>query len=66
MPIYGVTHVVSGGAGKGLYPAGRSEWTAFSKSAHHAVFMRIDGEHLSLEAVESDGAVLDRLDLGRT
>ena len=66
VPIYRVTHVVSGGGGKGLYPAGRSEWTAFSKSAHHAVFVRIDGEHLTLEAVEPDGAVLDRLDLGRT
>jgi predicted phosphodiesterase len=66
VPIQGVTHMVSGGGGKRLYPAGRSEWTAFSKSAYHAVFVRIDGGYLSLEAVEPDGTVLDRLDLGRT
>ena len=66
VPIRGVTYVVSGGGGKGLYPAGRSEWTAFSKSAYHAVVIRVDGKRLSLEAVEPDDTVLDRLDLGRT
>jgi predicted phosphodiesterase len=65
VPIHGVTYVVSGGGGKGLYRAGRSEWTAFSKSAHHAVLVRVDGERLSLEAVEPDGTVLDRLELDR-
>ena len=65
VPIRGVTHVLSGGGGKRLYPAGRSEWTAFSKSAYHAVLVRVDGGRLSLEAVEPDGAVLDRADLGR-
>jgi acid phosphatase type 7 len=64
-PIYGVTYVLSGGGGKRLYPAGRSEWTAFSKSAHHAVVVRVDGERLSLEAVEPDGTVIDRADLSR-
>lgn len=63
VPIGGVTYVVSGGGGKILYPAGRSKWTAFSKSAHHAVHIRVGAERLSLEAVEPDGIVLDRLDL---
>lgn len=66
VPIRGVTHVLSGGGGKRLYPVGRSEWTAFSKSAYHAVLVRVDGGRLSLEAVEPDGTVLDRTDLGRT
>jgi acid phosphatase type 7 len=65
VPICGVVYVVSGGGGKGLYPAGSSEWTAFSKSVYHAVLVRVDDEHLCLEAVEPDGAVLDRLDLDR-
>jgi predicted phosphodiesterase len=63
MPIRGVTYVVSGGGGRRLYRAGKSKWTAFSKSAHHAVLVRIDGEHLSLEAVEPGGSVIDRTKL---
>ncbi len=66
VPIRGVTHVLSGGGGKRLYPVGRSEWTAFSESAYHAVLVRVDGGRLSLEAVKPDGTVLDRMDLGRT
>ena len=65
VPIGGVIYVVSGGGGKRLYRAGRSKWTAFSKSTHHAVLVHIDGEHLSLEAVQPDGTVLDRLELDR-
>jgi predicted phosphodiesterase len=63
VPIEGVTYVVSGGGGKRLYRAGRSKWTAFSRSTHHAVLVRIDGERLSLEAIEPDGIVMDRVDL---
>ena len=65
LPIKGVTYVVSGGGGKTLYPAGKSKWTARSVSAHHAVLVHIEGERLSLEALEPDGAILDHLDFGR-
>jgi predicted phosphodiesterase len=61
--IKGVTYVVTGGGGKDLYDAGESEWTAFSRSAHHAVRVRVDGDRLRLEAVEPNDAVVDRLDL---
>jgi hypothetical protein len=61
--IKGVTYVVTGGGGKDLYEAGESEWTAFSKSVHHAVRVRIDGDRLRLEAVEPADIVVDRLDL---
>jgi len=63
VPIRGVTYVVSGGGGRRLYRAGKSKWTAFSKSAHHAVLVRVDGGHLSLEAVEAHGTVVDRMEL---
>ena len=63
MPIQGVIYVVSGGGGRRLYRAGKSTWTAFSMSAHHAVLVRVDGRHLSLEAVEADGTVVDRMEL---
>jgi predicted phosphodiesterase len=63
VPIKGVIYVVTGGGGKDLYRARRSKWTAFSKKVHHAVLARIDGERFSLEAIEPEGAVVDRLDL---
>ncbi len=61
--IKGVTYVVTGGGGKDLYEAGESEWTAFSRSAHHAVRVRVDGDCLRLEAVEPNGVVVDHLNL---
>jgi predicted phosphodiesterase len=63
VPIKGVTYVVSGGGGRRLYPAGRSDRTASSVSAHHAVLVRVEGRHLSLEAIEAGGRVVDRLEL---
>jgi acid phosphatase type 7 len=63
MPIDGVTYVVSGGGGRRLYRAGKGERTACSKSAHHAVLVRVDGGRLLLEAVEADGKVVDRFEL---
>jgi hypothetical protein len=66
VPIEGVIYVVTGGGGKDLYKARKSKWTAFSKKVHHAVFVRIDGERLFLEAIEPDGTVIDRLNLCRS
>ncbi len=66
VPIKGVTYVVSGGGGRRLYRAGKGDLTAYSKSAHHAVFVRVDGGHLLLEAVEADGTVVDRMELCRS
>ena len=59
VPIHGITYVVAGGGGRDLYEAGRSEWTAFSRSVYHAVLVSVDGEHLSLEAVDTNGARMD-------
>ena len=62
LKIRGVTYVVSGGGGRRLYPAGKGLLTACSRSVHHAVVVCVDGGRLSLEAVEPDGTVLDRVD----
>jgi len=62
VPIRSVTYVVSGGGGRRLYPAGRSARTVSSVSAHHAVLVRVDGGHLSLEAIEAGGTYVGRLD----
>jgi hypothetical protein len=60
VPVKGVTYVVSGGGGRRLYPAGGGRPTACSRSAHHAVLVRVDGECLSFGATEPDGTVFDR------
>jgi 3',5'-cyclic AMP phosphodiesterase CpdA len=62
VPVGGVTYVVSGGGGRRLYPAGKGRLTARSRSAHHAVLVRVDGRHFSLKAVEPDGTVFDRFE----
>jgi predicted phosphodiesterase len=66
VPIKGVTYVVTGGGGKDLYRACRSKWTAFSKKIHHAVLVRINGERFSLETIEPEGNVVDRLNLDQS
>jgi hypothetical protein len=58
-----VTYVVSGGAGAGLYPVGRSAFTAFSRSVNHYVRMAVSPTDATLEAVDGNGAVLDRFTL---
>jgi hypothetical protein len=55
-----VTYVVTGGGGAALYPAGRSEWTAFSRSAHHYVRAIVSPTQATLEAVGTSGTVFDR------
>ena len=63
--IRGVTYVVSGGGGRRLYRAGKGKLTACSRSAHHAVFVHVDGSRLLLEAMEPDENVFDRWGLIR-
>ena len=60
-----VTYVVTGGAGAGLYPAGRSAWTAFSRAVNHYVRATMTASDLTVEAVDSSGAVIDRFTLNR-
>jgi 3',5'-cyclic AMP phosphodiesterase CpdA len=62
VPIRSVTYVVSGGGGRRLYPAGKGRLSACSRSAHHAVLVRIVGGRLSLNAIEPDGNVFDRFE----
>jgi 3',5'-cyclic AMP phosphodiesterase CpdA len=61
--IKSVTYVVTGGGGRGLYEAGKSNWTAVSASEHNAVKVSLQSQDLHLEALRPDGRVLDRLDL---
>ena len=58
-----VTYVVTGGGGAIGYPVGRSPWTAFARSVLHYVRMVISPTGATLEAVGTNGAVLDRFTL---
>jgi Bacterial Ig domain/Calcineurin-like phosphoesterase/Purple acid Phosphatase, N-terminal domain len=60
-----VTYIVTGGGGAGLYPTGRSVWTAFSRSAHNYVRAVVSATDVTLEAVDVNGAVFDRFTLNR-
>jgi hypothetical protein len=61
-----VTYVVTGGGGAGLYPVGRNEWTAYSRSADHYVRALVSPTDLTLEAVGANGSVFDRFTLNRS
>jgi len=57
----GTVFVVTGGGGKSLYKAGRSEFTAESVSAYHHVVVEITGGVLQLRAIDTQGTVLDTM-----
>lgn len=65
----GVTYVVSGGGGKGLYPILRSCSGVPTRQAwavrHHFVAVEVRRGSLSLTAIADDGSVLDRAVLTR-
>jgi Calcineurin-like phosphoesterase len=65
----GVTYVVTGGGGKGLYPIRRSCPGVPARQAwavrHHFVAVEVRSRSMSLTAVAADGTVLDRATLLR-
>ena len=58
-----VTYVISGGAGAGLYPVGRSSFTAFSRSVDHYLRLILSPTDATIEAVGTNGATFDRFTL---
>jgi len=60
-----VTYVITGAAGAGLYPIGRSAWTAFSRSIHHYVRATVSTTDLTLTTVDVSGNVIDSFRLNR-
>ena len=58
-----VTYVISGGAGAGLYPVGRSAFTAFSRSVDHYLRLILSPTDATIEAVGTNGATFDRFTL---
>jgi hypothetical protein len=59
----GVIYVVTGGAGAPLYGVTGSAFTAFSRSIHHFVQVDVTPTSLALQAIDSNGNVMDRVTL---
>ena len=59
-PINGVTYIVTGGGGQLLYPKGTSSFTAVSKFSFHFVKVDVDGNSLTLQAINQNGNVIDQ------
>lgn len=55
----GITYLVTGAGGAGTAPVGRSDFTAFSRAVHHLVRAEMAGGTLTLDAIDSGGAVFD-------
>jgi hypothetical protein len=64
-PQQGVTYVVTGGGGRGTRPTGASAFTAFSESVCHFVYVTVEGEALTLHAIDGVGKEFDSLQLRR-
>ncbi|MFW5921149.1 MAG: metallophosphoesterase, partial [Polyangiales bacterium] len=62
-PMNGVTHVVTGGGGEGVRPVGTSEWTAFSASVAHFVYVTVGDGKLRLHAIDASGKEFDGVEI---
>ncbi|MHC4952672.1 MAG: metallophosphoesterase family protein [Planctomycetota bacterium] len=55
----GTVYVVTGGGGKSLYVAGRSDFTATSVAAYHHVVVEIEGDRLRVDAIDRRNVAID-------
>lgn len=63
--IAGVTYVVTGGGGYGVRPVGSSDFTVRSLSIFHFVRVEVNPQRLLLEAIDTDGAVFDSVEISK-
>ena len=60
-PQNGVAYVVTGGGGKGTRPVGKSAFTAYSADVIHFVYGEVEGDQLTLHAIDATGAEFDSM-----
>lgn len=65
-PLQGVTYLVTGGGGRGTRSVGSSSNTAFSEEVLHFVWGRVDGDTLTLHAIDATGREFDSAKILRT
>lgn len=64
-PQGGVIQVVTGGGGRGTRPVGKSSFTAFAEAVLHFVHVTIEGDTLTLRAIDATGREFDGLKIVR-
>jgi hypothetical protein len=65
-PQNGVTYLVTGGGGRGTRAVGRSSFTEFSERVAHFTYVVVDGDELTLYAVDALGDVFDTARISAT
>lgn len=65
LPQNGVTYVVTGGGGVGTRPVGTSSFTAFSEQVLEFVHVMIEGDLLTLRAIDATGQLFDSVVIER-
>jgi 3',5'-cyclic AMP phosphodiesterase CpdA len=66
VPQDGTTYVVTGGGGRGTYNVDTSGFTAFSEAVIHFVYGEINGDELTLHAIDAAGKEFDSVVIPRT
>jgi acid phosphatase type 7 len=61
LAIQGITHIVSGGGGKGTRAVGHSPFTVFSEDVLHFVYGEVTADRLALHAIDATGREFDSL-----
>lgn len=64
-PMNGVTYVVTGGGGAGTRGVGTASFTAFSDAVINIVYVTIEGDQLTLHAIDGTGEEFDSVAIAR-
>jgi hypothetical protein len=65
-PGQGTVYITTGGGGADIYPAGTSDFTAYSESAFHFVRVTVDGSTATADMIRTDGSIGDTLVLSHS
>ena len=61
-----VTYITTGGGGAPLKPIVKSEFHAVAASTYHFCLFKIDGNKLTMDAIDAKGTVIDHLEITKT
>jgi hypothetical protein len=59
-PIDGVTYLICGGGGAGLYPVEAQSWTAFAQKVHSFGVVEVYADQLLITGINSKSEIIDR------